>query len=61
MEKYPVKYKSFIKMSKYVTNFSKMDFFHRLIFYIEAPIRYKKFVKVYKEEMKGKTIKKEVK
>jgi hypothetical protein len=60
MGKQPIKYKSFITMSKYVTSFSKMDFIHRLIFYVEAPIRYKKFSKVYQEEMKGKTIKKEV-
>lgn len=56
-----VKYRAFIAMSKHVVGFSKFDFLHRLIFYVEAPLRYLKFKKVYKEEMKSKTIKKEVK
>lgn len=56
-----IKYKSFIKMSKYVTNFEKMSLFRKVIFYLEAPIRYKAFKKVYKEEMESKIVKKEVK
>lgn len=56
-----IKYKAFIKMSKYVVGFSKFDFAHRLIFYIEAPLRFLKFKKVYKAEMQGKIEKKEVK
>lgn len=56
-----IKYKAFLEMSKHVVNFSKFDFLHRLIFYVEAPLRYLKFKKVYKEEMKAKVEKKEVK
>ena len=55
-----VKYKAFLKMSKGVVGFTKFDFVHRLIFYIEAPFRYLKFKKLYAEEMKGKVEKKEV-
>ena len=53
-------FKKFISVSKYVVNFNKMNFIGRLIFYMEAPRKYKKFKKVYKEEMQGKIIKKEV-
>lgn len=59
MEK--ITYKKFIELSKYVTNFNKMSFKSRIIFYLEAPIRYKSFKKAYNEEIKSKTIKKEVK
>lgn len=55
-----VKYKAFLEMSKHVVGFSKFDFLHRLVFYIEAPLRYLKFQKVYKNEMKSKVEKKEV-
>lgn len=55
-----IKYKAFLKMSKGVVGFQKFDFAHRLIFYMEAPLRYLKFKKVYAEEMKGKVEKKEV-
>lgn len=41
-------YKEFIKASKHVVNFAKFNFLRRLIFYIEAPLRYKKFKKVLK-------------
>lgn len=58
--KHNIKYKAFLKMSKGVVGFQKFDFKHRLIFYMEAPLRYLKFKKVYAEEMKGKMEKKEV-
>lgn len=54
-------YKKFIDISKYVVGFSRLNFFGRLLFYLEAPIRYLKFGKVYKEELKERTEKKEVK
>lgn len=41
-------YKEFIKASKHVTNFKSFGFLRRLVFYIEAPLRYKKFKKVLK-------------
>ena len=53
-------YKKFIDLSKYVTNFSKMRAKEKLIFYVEAPFRYRKFKKTYEEEMKAKIEKKEV-
>lgn len=53
-------YKKFIKISKYVVGFSKLNFFSRLIFYLEAPLRYLKLGKIYKEELKERTEKKEV-
>lgn len=55
-----IKYKAFLKMSKHVVGFEKFDFLHRLVFFMEAPLRYHKFKKVYKDEMKGKIEKKEV-
>lgn len=58
MEK--IKYKAFLKISKQVVGFSKFNFIHRLIFYIEAPLRYLKFKKIYKNEMKTKIEKKEI-
>lgn len=58
MEK--IKYKAFLKISKQVVGFSKFNFIHRLIFYIEAPLRYLTFKKIYKNEMKTKIEKKEI-
>lgn len=55
-----VKYKAFLKMSKHVVGFSKLDFPHRLMFYMEAPFRYLKFKRVLAKEMQGKVEKKEV-
>lgn len=49
-----INYKKFISLSKYVTNYSQMSPFKKLVFYLEAPIRYKKFKKAYKEEIKNK-------
>ncbi len=46
-------YKKFIQGSKYVTNYSNMGFFRKIIFHLEAPYRYLKFKKLYKK-MGGK-------
>ena len=55
-----IKFKKFIKISKFVVEFNKMGILYKLLFYIESPLRYLKFKKVYKEELKAKNEKKEV-
>lgn len=43
-------FKSFVKWSKFVTDFKHMGFFKKIIFYLEVPYRYLKFKKIYKKE-----------
>lgn len=38
-------YKKFVEASKFVTGYDKMNLFKKLVFNIEAPIKYKKFKK----------------
>ena len=57
---YNISYKQFINLSKYVVGFSKLKCFQKIFLYIKALFRKRKFKKTYKNEMKGKIVKKEV-
>lgn len=56
-----ISYKDFINISKFVTEFKTHSIWWRIKFYIESPFRYLIFKKVYKEELKNKIERKEVK
>lgn len=47
-----IKFKSFIRMSKGLISYSKMKPLGKLKFYLLAPIKYKIFKKLMKEEVK---------